>query len=687
MSKFKDNKHSRDCKLLCCGSCSFCNRAVAKERRKALSTKCSNKICERCFVCKSLSLCSSCQKCPSCCQRSTCGRPSAKVLAGLALSGFKSKGSLHTKGRLLSTLQSKTPLVKVTGHSQSLCGSGQKQEPKRLLTGPDPKTGARKGVGHFISGFLQPVISGSKAQQQMETHTRPQSVELIPSISLLQDGNPGDHQALPSTRGVGHIAGFQRRLFSYPDQSQVAEIPKVPSQQGRGYEIRLSLCPPLETPSLVQPKGDCATSPTHPGSPECHCRQTVPTQTGDPDGMVPPSGDFRSHLPEVAHTSSRFVCNQVQSQTSQICVSGSGQVSLACRCIEPPVGGLGRLCLPSDSSTRTGGLQAPGPRVSPTHSDCARVAKHAMVLGPGQHVGSNSSLPSQGEEFVNSTVQSMPTQGPIQPEPSCVAPRATTIQQAGFSGEVAARIEAPQRRSTRAVYESKWAVFLRWSKENKVDFRSPSIRQIADFLLFLFQEKHIQPSTIDGYRTAIADKIGNDPVNISKDENLTRLLDSFHRDKPKSRRGIPLWNLSLVLHQLTKPPFEPLRKASLKHLTFKTVFLLALGSGKRRSEIHAWVHKNIRHQEDWANVSLYPSPGFISKNHLAKDGPGCVAPVIIQALAPTLDKSLKEDRTLCPVRALRYYLDKTKELRTGKELVFVSFRKSFQKDIVPQSCF
>ena len=311
------------------------------------------------------------------------------------------------------------------------------------------------------------------------------------------------------------------------------------------------------------------------------------------------------------------------------------------------------------------------------------MAKHAVVLGPGQHVGSNSSLPSQGEEFVNPTVQSVSTQGPIQPEPSCVAPRATTIQQAGFSGEVAARIEAPQRRSTRAVYESKWAVFLRWSKENKVDFRSPSIRQIADFLLFLFQEKHLQPSTIDGYRTAIADKIGNDPVNISKDENLTRLLDRFHRDKPKGRRGIPSWNLSLVLHQLTKPPFEPLRKASLKHLTFKTVFLLALGSGKRRSEIHAWVHKNIRHQEDWSNVSLYPSPGFISKNHLAKEGPGCVAPVIIPALAPTLDKSLKEDRTLCPVRALRYYLDKTKELRTGKELVFVSFRKSFQKDIVP----
>ena len=126
-----------------------------------------------------------------------------------------------------------------------------------------------------------------------------------------------------------------------------------------------------------------------------------------------------------------------------------------------------------------------------------------------------------------------------------------------------------------------------------------------------------------------------------------------------------------------------MRKASLKHLTFKTVFLLALGSGKRRSEIHAWLFRNIRHQENWSQVSLYPSPMFISKNQLAREGPTSVAPVVIPALASSLDRDLKEDQSLCPVRALRYYLDRTKDLHKGKELVFVSFQKSFQKDIVP----
>ena len=120
----------------------------------------------------------------------------------------------------------------------------------------------------------------------------------------------------------------------------------------------------------------------------------------------------------------------------------------------------------------------------------------------------------------------------------------------------------------------------------------------------------------------------------------------------------------------------------MKHLT-KTVFLLALGSGNRRSVIHAWQDKNIRHQSDWLKVSLYPSLSFLFKNQLAKESPDSVAPVVIPALAPTLGRSLKSDRSLCPVRALCYYFDRTSDLRQNKELVFVSFKKDFDKDISP----
>ena len=106
--------------------------------------------------------------------------------------------------------------------------------------------------------------------------------------------------------------------------------------------------------------------------------------------------------------------------------------------------------------------------------------------------------------------------------------------------------------------------------------------------MYLFQDRKLQPSSIDGYRSAIADRLGDSPINISKDENLTRILDSFHWDRPKGQKGIPSWNLSLVFAPADKVHFEPIKEASLKHLTFKTGFLLAQGSGKRRCEIHAW---------------------------------------------------------------------------------------------------
>ena len=105
----------------------------------------------------------------------------------------------------------------------------------------------------------------------------------------------------------------------------------------------------------------------------------------------------------------------------------------------------------------------------------------------------------------------------------------------GFSEAVATQIEAPHRGSTGSVYEAKWAIFTKLCLSNRVDFRAPPIKSVADFLMYLFQDRKLRPSTIDG----IADELGNSPINVSKDENLACLLDSFHRDRPKGWRGIP----------------------------------------------------------------------------------------------------------------------------------------------------
>ena len=151
------------------------------------------------------------------------------------------------------------------------------------------------------------------------------------------------------------------------------------------------------------------------------------------------------------------------------------------------------------------------------------------------------------------------------------------------------------------------------------------------------------------------------------------------KDKGSSPLGTSPWCCTtwqrLLLNQLKRP----LWSIWLSGRSFS----LALGSGKCRSEIHAWQNKNIRDQSDSSKASLYPSPSCLSKNKLAKEGPDSEAPVVIPALARTLDRSLKYDRSLCPVRALCCYLDRTSDIRQNKELVFVSFKKGFDKDISP----
>ena len=93
---------------------------------------------------------------------------------------------------------------------------------------------------------------------------------------------------------------------------------------------------------------------------------------------------------------------------------------------------------------------------------------------------------------------------------------------------MAARIEAPQRGSQSDQSMRQMGHFYQVMYHSSGGLRAPPVKSVADFLRYLLQDRKLQPSTIDGYRSAIADSLENLPINVSKDENLTRLLDSFH---------------------------------------------------------------------------------------------------------------------------------------------------------------
>ena len=111
--------------------------------------------------------------------------------------------------------------------------------------------------------------------------------------------------------------------------------------------------------------------------------------------------------------------------------------------------------------------------------------------------------------------------------------------------------------------------------------------------------------------------------------------------------------------------------------------MLVLASGKRRSKIHAWVANKVSNLGQWEKVALFPSSDSIAKYQLARKGSQSLPPVTIPPLTAIVDRQIKEHRTLCPVQALRYYLDRTKDLRGSQSLLFISFKKGHTSDIRP----
>ena len=82
---------------------------------------------------------------------------------------------------------------------------------------------------------------------------------------------------------------------------------------------------------------------------------------------------------------------------------------------------------------------------------------------------------------------------------------------------------------------------------------------------------------------------------------------SMESARPRFMPVLPQWDLGIVLEALSKPPYEPLSEASLKHLTLKTVFLLAMASAGRRSELQALVFdpQYIQFKPKGTGVTLY----------------------------------------------------------------------------------
>ena len=241
----------------------------------------------------------------------------------------------------------------------------------------------------------------------------------------------------------------------------------------------------------------------------------------------------------------------------------------------------------------------------------------------------------------------------------------------GLPQDVIDTIQSARAQSTRAAYEGRWCAFEKWClKEQVVPFQA-SVRVILSFLQSLM-DKGLSFSTMKVYLAAIsACHVGFGNDTAWKHPLVRRYMAGAARLLQVPKSVVPAWDLALVLDSLSRPPFEPLDTVELRFLSMKTALLLALVSAKRVSDIHAFSvsEECTRFSEDRTRVVLRTNPAFVPKNQLTT----CVPVDLVEFCPPPFASEEDERRhNLCPVRALRTYMDRTQGHRKTTQL-FVSW--------------
>ena len=176
-------------------------------------------------------------------------------------------------------------------------------------------------------------------------------------------------------------------------------------------------------------------------------------------------------------------------------------------------------------------------------------------------------------------------------------------------------------------------------------------------------------SSIRGYRSMLSAVFRFHLPSLSSDPVLRDLLRSFKLSSAERILRPPAWDLAKVLRYLNSPHFEPLSQASLRTLSLKTLFLLALATAKRVGELQA-VSSVVTFVGVDACLSYIPQ--FVAKSEsLTRSIPRSFLVKSLSDFAAGLDADL----LLCPVRALCFYLDRTNSLSPLRHLLFVSPRR------------
>ena len=295
--------------------------------------------------------------------------------------------------------------------------------------------------------------------------------------SVVRSGKKATHKY---PRIEGGLTGPSRLQGTVPEPNSASCDGQLNSgslhQQTRRNSLSRDVCSPVEDHDLVPSLPHNIESQAHPRVPECDGRPAVQVQPSAVNRMVSASAGVQTDLPEVVHTSCRLVCHSPEPQTTTVRISCPRPKGLGHRCSKHKLDEPHGLCLPSYGSPSQGDPKDQAMPL-PDHRNSPRLARDALVLEPSATLNRDPTTTPTVNDPTQTVPQVCVPQQPTTAEPPRLVSRSGHLQEQGFSVEVAERIAAPQRSSTRTIYKSKWALFEKWCRENLVEFSTPSVKQ------------------------------------------------------------------------------------------------------------------------------------------------------------------------------------------------------------------
>ena len=364
----------------------------------------------------------------------------------------------------------------------------------------------------------------------------------------------------------------------------------------------------------------------------------------------------------------RSVCDLTDREASSVFLTGLRFAGSGDGRSSPALGQSPSLCLSSDRHHKESSCQTEVLEELRVDSHRSVLASEGMVPGPSGTVVRRSHHTVRSKGSIKTT--------PLPPLPSksayasadCMATIKRFARQAGFSSTVAGQLVFCRRQSTCFKYQARWGTYRKWCRDFGHRSSSPSISKIAEFLTYMFKRKGAALSTIKGYRAMLSAVFKFPLPEISTSPILKDLIRSFEISAPRPLFPPPPWDLDKVLQFLSgPPPFEPLARASFLDKTKKALFLLAMATAKRVSELQALSFSVSFHGED---LVLYYDPFFRAKTESAAN------PLPRSVIVPSLSDFAGDlpERVQCPVRAIKFLRKAARSASYIPSRLFVSPR-------------